>query len=727
MDVGVLVPALQVTPADPLAGKDAEVLRAVDALVQSALATNANIISTADSRGLSNCQRSVATLSSELQLGVVAAHACRAEGLRHTQATSTLATPGELSEAACSAALHWDTGLGRADAVLSAAQEGLESLETGFQSLLESQAGECADFARHLKQQGADVRSQLDGLLARLMEAYGHAHDAQLQELAEASQRTEECARKLQKEQLELCSAARKQGMDELKALHAQHLVRRQATSKCFPGAGTLCIGVGLLYCFRLLERQEGPVRSLECRLASCGLALGVQAAARWATGTALVSAPYALVFTDLVAYWATVPVLQDFSLLGLRLNDKAFVCAAGLQLALLQGRQSLLAAGCALLAGILYHANIFNLQSWKADPAGVFELWATHYNKKYAGNDRAHRLEVFTQNAAAIAAHNAQQASFTMAINQFADLTSEEFSKHFLGYNETLRTDERLTSKRLGFMYENATDLPSSVDWRKEGAVTPVKNQYACGSCWAFSATGSIEGINAIRTGKLVSLSEQQLVSCDHAKDLGCGGGLMDYAFDYVVKNGGLDTEADYGYWSFDLPCQTGKEADRHVVAIDGFEDVPKGSAAALRKALAHQPVSVAICANSALQFYSSGVAGDETCCTQLNHGVLAVGYEDGPDGSAESGHWIVKNSWGEGFFRLARASLKNPNGPCSIYEAPSYPVKKDEVNPEVSSFCGYFGLSECPPHNACTCQFNLFDLVCLSWGCKAGEPKEL
>ncbi|KAL6778589.1 hypothetical protein ACKKBF_B15375 [Auxenochlorella protothecoides x Auxenochlorella symbiontica] len=232
MDVGVLVPALQVTPADPLAGKDAEVLRAVDALVQSALATNANIISTADSRGLSNCQRSVATLSSELQLGVVAAHACRAEGLRHTQATSTLATPGELSEAACSAALHWDTGLGRADAVLSAAQEGLESLETGFQSLLESQAGECADFARHLKQQGADVRSQLDGLLARLMEAYGHAHDAQLQELAEASQRTEECARKLQKEQLELCSAARKQGMDELKALHAQHLVRRQATSK---------------------------------------------------------------------------------------------------------------------------------------------------------------------------------------------------------------------------------------------------------------------------------------------------------------------------------------------------------------------------------------------------------------------------------------------------------------------------------------------------------------
>ena len=279
--------------------------------------------------------------------------------------------------------------------------------------------------------------------------------------------------------------------------------------------------------------------------------------------------------------------------------------------------------------------------------------------------------------------------------------------------------------------MYENATDLPASVDWRAKGAVTLVKNQYACGSCWAFSAVGAIEGINQLRTGKLVSLSEQQLVSCDHEKDLGCGGGLMDYAFEYIMKNGGLDTEYDYGYWSWDLPCQTGKEADRHVVAIDGFEDVPKGSAGALQKALAHQPVSVAICASSALQFYSSGVVGDDSCCVGLNHGVLAVGYEAGDEESNAPGHWIVKNSWGAGwgeagYFRLETASAKNPNGPCSIYQAASYPTKKDSDNPEVSTFCGYFGWTECAPHNKCTCELNVFDLVCLSWGCAAGEPEK-
>lgn len=125
---------------------------------------------------------------------------------------------------------------------------------------------------------------------------------------------------------------------------------------------------------------------------------------------------------------------------------------------------------------------------------------------------------------------------------------------------------------------------------------------------------------------------------------------GLMDYAFEYVTKNGGLDTESDYGYWSFDLPCQSAKESDRHVVSIDGFQDVPPGSHAALKAAVAHQPVSVAICANSALQFYSSGVFSADACCQQLNHGVLAVGYQDGDAAGAGSGNWLVKNSWGTG-----------------------------------------------------------------------------
>lgn len=363
-------------------------------------------------------------------------------------------------------------------------------------------------------------------------------------------------------------------------------------------------------------------------------------------------------------------------------------------------------------------------------DPTRIFNMWVSQYNKKYSRKERQERFAIFTQNAAAIAAHNAEKSSFSMALNQFADLTYEEFSKNFLGFNADLHKENQLTASS-SFMYENVTDTPTAIDWRERGAVSPVKNQYACGSCWAFSATGAIEGINAIRTGKLISLSEQQLVSCDVKKDLGCGGGLMDYAFEYTKKNGGLDTEHDYSYWSFDLPCQTSKESDRHVVSISGYEDVPPGSAASLRKAVAHQPVSVAICANSALQFYSTGVVGDDTCCQGLNHGVLAVGYVASPSIDAETGYWIIKNSWGEswgesGFFRLAVDSPTNPNGPCSVYQAASYPTKEGTTNPEVSSFCGYFGFTECPPHNVCSCQFNLFNVVCLSWGCDVGEPDE-
>lgn len=238
----------------------------------------------------------------------------------------------------------------------------------------------------------------------------------------------------------------------------------------------------------------------------------------------------------------------------------------------------------------------------------------------------------------------------------------------------------------------------------------------------WAFSAVGAIEGINKIQTGELVSLSEQQLVSCDTEQDMGCGGGLMDFAFDYVVKNGGIDTEKDYGYWAWGIPCQTRREHDRTAVTIDGHEDVPENDAEALKKAVANQPVSVGICASPALQFYHSGVLTDKSCCQQLNHGVLVVGYDDA--GGKNGAHWIVKNSWGpewgeSGYFKLAQASSK-PAGVCGLYQAASYPVKETTTNPEVPEICGLFGFTECPLHQSCVCNFNLFGLFCLFWGCE-------
>lgn len=217
--------------------------------------------------------------------------------------------------------------------------------------------------------------------------------------------------------------------------------------------------------------------------------------------------------------------------------------------------------------------------------------------------------------------------------------------------------------------------------------------------------------------------------MSCDTSKDMGCGGGLMDFAFEYVIKNGGIDTEEDYGYWSWDLPCQRRREHDRPAVSIDGYEDVPVNDGDSLRKAVANQPVSVAICASSALQFYSSGIVNDKSCCQNLNHGVLAVGYVDKDE--ENGGHWIVKNSWGagwgeQGFFRLSRESAE-PGGACGIYQAASYPVKETSTNPEVPEICGLFGWTECPLEQSCVCNFSFFNLFCLSWGCHAPHSMEL
>lgn len=363
-------------------------------------------------------------------------------------------------------------------------------------------------------------------------------------------------------------------------------------------------------------------------------------------------------------------------------------------------------------------------------DPGALFDLWLARYDKDYSrdAKERSKRLGVFQQNAALIAQHNADPTStFTMALNEFADLTWTEFASMRLGFNQSLAGPKHFAGP---FRYAHVAEesLPNEIDWRGRGVVTPVKNQGMCGSCWSFSATGAIEGINAIRTGKLISVSEQQLVSCDRDKDLGCGGGLMDNAFEYVVKNGGIDTEADYGYWSFGLPCQRRREHDRPAVHIDGYEDVPPNDVAALQKAIAHQPVSVAICASAALQFYSSGVVTDKACCQDLNHGVLAVGYVDGPGeektNADAASHWIVKNSWGSGwgesgYFRLTKES-SSPQGACGILQAASYPNKESDTNPEVPEVCGIFGFTECPLHHSCVCDFSFFNLFCFSWGCQ-------
>ncbi|KAK9053906.1 hypothetical protein SSX86_024981 [Deinandra increscens subsp. villosa] len=301
-------------------------------------------------------------------------------------------------------------------------------------------------------------------------------------------------------------------------------------------------------------------------------------------------------------------------------------------------------------------------------------EQWMGRYGRNYKDpEEKERRSQIYQKNVHYIETfNNAMNKGYKLAVNEFADLTNEEFKTT----RNRFKAHECSPSTP-AFRYENVTAVPSSVDWRKKGAVTPIKDQGQCGCCWAFSAVAAMEGITQLKTGKLVSLSEQELVDCDTSGvDQGCEGGLMDNAFDFIVNNKGLTTETNYPYTGVDGTCNSKSESN-HAATITGHEDVPANSESALLKAVASQPVSVAIDASgSDFQFYSSGVfKGD--CGTELDHGVTAVGYGTSDDGTK---YWLVKNSWGtswglEGYIMMQR-DVEAKEGICGIAMQASYPT---------------------------------------------------
>lgn len=307
----------------------------------------------------------------------------------------------------------------------------------------------------------------------------------------------------------------------------------------------------------------------------------------------------------------------------------------------------------------------------------GLYLRWQAQHGKAQNGlpGSGDKRFRIFKDNLKFIDEHNSVDRPYKLGFNKFADLTNEEYRAMFLG----TRPRNKLVGQRkpsLRYWPWPSDRLPKSVDWREHGAVNHVKDQGQCGSCWAFSTVATIEAINQIVTGNMTSLSEQELVDCDRAVDQGCNGGLMDNAFEFIIENGGLDTEEDYPYKGVDGQCDLSRKNNK-VVSIDGYEDVIPYSERALKKAVAHQPVSVAIEAGGrALQLYQSGVFTGK-CGTNLDHAVVAVGYgtENGMD------YWIVRNSWGkqwgeEGYIRMQRNS-HTFSGKCGIAMQPSYPVK--------------------------------------------------
>ncbi|KAK7409944.1 hypothetical protein VNO78_00368 [Psophocarpus tetragonolobus] len=351
------------------------------------------------------------------------------------------------------------------------------------------------------------------------------------------------------------------------------------------------------------------------------------------------------------------------------------------------------------------------------ASASEVFEKWCKEHGKNYSSEEeKMYRLRVFEDNYAFVTQHNenAINSTYTLSLNAFADLTHHEFKTSRLGLPPSFLRFKRFPNQQP----RHLRDIPSHIDWRQSGAVTSVKDQGSCGACWAFSATGAIEGINKIVTGSLESLSEQELIDCDTSYDTGCEGGLMDYAYQFVIDNKGIDTEDDYPYQARQRICDKDK-LKRRVVTIENYVDVPP-SEEELLKAVASQPVSVGICGSErAFQLYSKGIFTGP-CSTNLDHAVLIVGYgsENGVD------YWIVKNSWGNywgmnGFIHMMRNS-DNSKGICGINTLASYPVKT-KPNPPTPPppgpvRCNLF--THCSQGETCCCAKSFLG-ICFSWKC--------
>ncbi|XP_062453555.1 cathepsin S-like [Rhea pennata] len=300
------------------------------------------------------------------------------------------------------------------------------------------------------------------------------------------------------------------------------------------------------------------------------------------------------------------------------------------------------------------------------------WQLWKKTHGKEYRHQkEEGKRRVTWESNLRLVTLHNLEHSlglrSYQLGMNHLADMTSEEVAALLTGLKVPHEQNRTSTYRPSG------TKVPDAVDWREKGCVTAVKNQGACGACWAFSAVGALEAQVKLKTGKLVSLSAQNLVDCSWSYgNKGCGGGWRNKAFQYIIDNQGIDSDDSYPYTAQDGACRYNPAA--RAATCSNYVELPRGDEGVLKDAVASVgPVSVSIDAGQPTFFlYKEGIYDEPRCSQTGNHAVLVVGYgtSDGKD------YWLVKNSWGvrfgeQGYIRMSR----NRGNQCGIASYASYP----------------------------------------------------
>ncbi|KAK4259625.1 hypothetical protein QN277_005937 [Acacia crassicarpa] len=346
------------------------------------------------------------------------------------------------------------------------------------------------------------------------------------------------------------------------------------------------------------------------------------------------------------------------------------------------------------LTSGVPHENSISNLDLDKftseKEVFHLFQMWKKENEREYQTlEEEAARFQIFKSNLKYVREKNAKRKSpndSRLGLNKFSDMSYEEFSKIYL--HEIEKPIVEGNDSKMILNDASCPNAPSSWDWRTKGAVTYVKDQGRCGGCWAFSATGAIEGITQIDSKWLPDLSEQQLISCVTSSK-GCKGGWYGFAFEYVIGNGGITSSANYPYTADDSACNSAW-AQNIITTIDGYNywyRTPK-SESSLRCFVYNQPVSVSLYASAEFKSYTGGIFKGDDCLgidsCKHNHAVLIVGYGSSDDGQD---YWIVKNSWGadwgeQGYILIKRNTGSTP-GVCNINCSGAYPTKGNNEIP--------------------------------------------